>query len=87
VEGGDKQQNQRVYAFWNRQFGAATVGVSLEKERSREVRDNDTRVFATLSLPLGKNRRYSANMISNGRHRSISISLSGQALNGDLAYG
>ncbi|HIE0611876.1 fimbria/pilus outer membrane usher protein [Serratia marcescens] len=87
AEGGDKQQNQRVYAFWNRQFGAATVGVSLEKERSREVRDNDTRVFATLSLPLGKNRRYSANMISNGRHRSISNSLSGQALNGDLAYG
>lgn len=26
-------------------------------------------------------------MISNGRHRSISNSLSGQALNGDLAYG
>nr|SAY44833.1 Outer membrane usher protein FimD precursor [Serratia marcescens] len=87
TEGGDRKLNQRVYAFWNRQFGSATLSVSLEKERSRHSRDNDTRVYASLSLPLGKNLRYSANMINNGKNRSISNSLSGQALNGDLTYG
>lgn len=79
--------SQRLYGYWSRQFGKATLGVSLEKERNSRSHNNDTRLYATLSLPLGNNLHYSANVMNNGKNRSIGNSLSGQALDGDLSYG
>lgn len=79
--------SQRVYGYWNKQFDRWSVGVGVEKERNNTSRDNDTRVYATLSLPLSKNMRYTANATNNGKYRSVGHSLSGQAMDNDLSYG
>ncbi|VEA67479.1 Outer membrane usher protein fimD precursor [Serratia plymuthica] len=79
--------SQRLYGYWNKQFTPLTLGIGLEKERNGHSRDSDTRVYATLSIPLGKTLRYAANTTNNGKRRSIGHSLSGQAMDNDLSYG
>ncbi|CAI1084149.1 fimbria/pilus outer membrane usher protein [Serratia ficaria] len=79
--------SQRLYGYWNRQFDRWSLGIGVERERNNLSRDHDTRVYATLSLPLGKTLRYTANASNNGKYRSIGHTLSGQALDNDLSYG